>query len=62
MMMKPCSCQWHERDPRGKLETIRTVSTHLVLIEQRAETPFRKGSRAATQIVLIDRNQKRRDQ
>lgn len=61
-MMKHCTCRGRERNHRVHHETIRDVTTQVVLVERKADTPFRKGSQAATQVVLIDRNQKRRDQ
>jgi hypothetical protein len=60
-MRKPCSCRWRDGDHRVHREVIRDVTTQLVLVERKADTPFRKGSRAATQVVLVDRSQKRRD-
>lgn len=59
-MMKHCTCRGRERNHRVHREAIRDVTTQVVLVERKADTLLHKGSRAATQVVLIDRNQKRR--
>jgi len=56
-MMKSCSCRERDQDQRAQRKTIQEVSTQLVLIERRGQTPFRFGERSATRVALVNRKQ-----